>query len=84
MPKLTDFTFSKSNKIPVGLRNLKNIEMGLPINIFGCLLSLLADHASIRLFPAATINISLFRIIPGVGLGGGGELGGARLEQECG
>lgn len=52
--------------MPVGLRNLKNCVSGLPIRMFGCLLSLFADHASIKLFPAATINISLLRSIPDV------------------
>lgn len=62
--KLTSLTLVKSNTIPVGRRNLKYFVILLPISSFGCLLSLLADQASIRLLPAATILISLFIIIP--------------------
>lgn len=62
--KLTSLTFSKSKTIPVGLRSLKYFVTLHPINSFGCLLSLFDDHDSIKLFPAATICISWFMIIP--------------------
>lgn len=73
--ELTLFTFSKSNVIPVGRRSWKYWVIGLPISMLGCLLSLLADQDSIRLFPAATISISLFRIIPEVRDGCRSEMG---------